>query len=320
MRVSVVIPTLRRPDLLARCLGALVRQNFPAGDYEVIVADDAAQKQTRRLVLSQGMAGGGVHYVAVAGRHGPAAARNSGWQAARGEIIAFTDDDCIPDSGWLAAGLAAFDDADVTAVTGQTIVPLPPQPTDFDRNTAGLEASEFITANCFCRRQALVDVGGFDETFTTAWREDSDLHFRLLDHGGQIVRAPAAVVVHPVRPAPWGVSLKEQRKAMFDALLFRKHPERFRERIFPRCPWRYYGIAGSAMAAVLAAMLGYGLPAAAAATVWALLTLELIVRRLCQTSRQPSHVAEMVVTSLAIPFLSIFWRLVGAVRYRTVFW
>ena len=320
MRVSVVVPTYRRPDLLARCLAALVRQKFPADECEVIVADDGAEEQAKQLVQSQVSDGVRLQYVAVTGCHGPAAARNAGWKAARGEIIAFTDDDCIPDSGWLAAGIAQFDDAEIVAVTGQTIVPLPPNPTDYDRNAAGLEASEFITANCFCRREALASVGGFDEAFTTAWREDSDLHFRLLDTGRRVVRAPAAVVIHPVRPAPWGASLKEQRKAMFDALLFRKHPERFRERIFPRCPWQYYGIAGSAIVAALAAILGYWLAAVVAGGMWMLLTLELILRRLRRTSHAPAHVAEMVVTSVAIPFLSIFWRLVGAVRFRTVFW
>jgi GT2 family glycosyltransferase len=166
----------------------------------------------------------------------------------------------------------------------------------------------------------LDEIGGFDETFTTAWREDSDLHFRLLDHGWRIVRAPAAVVVHPVRPAPWGASLKEQRKSMFDALLFRKHPARFRERIFPHCPWSYYAIAIVAIVAVAAALLGQWVLAATAATVWAGLTLELAIRRLRRTSRTLSHITEMIVTSLAIPFLSIFWRLVGAVRFGTLFW
>src|SRR5688572_20611263 len=101
MRVSVVVPTYRRPDLLARCLGALLRQSWPPADYEVIVADDAAEEATRRLVESLDTSGLRLQYVPVLGRHGPAAARNVGWRAARGEIIAFTDDDCIPDSGWL---------------------------------------------------------------------------------------------------------------------------------------------------------------------------------------------------------------------------
>jgi GT2 family glycosyltransferase len=320
MRVSVVVPTYRRPDLLARCLGALLRQSVPADDYEVIVADDASDEATKRLIASLDTSGVRLRYVAVSGRHGPAAARNAGWQQARGIIIAFTDDDCIPDSGWLAAGLAPFADPTVVAVTGQTIVPLPPEPTDFDRNTAGLEASEFITANCLCRRQALESIGGFDETFTLAWREDSDLHFRLLDTGGRIVRESAAVVIHPVRPAAWGVSLKEQRKAMFDALLFRKHPQHFRSRIYPAWPWAYYMTVISGLVAIGSALSANWPLAAAGAFVWCLFSLELVVRRLRSTIHSPAHVAEMLVTSLAIPFLSVFWRLYGALRFRTLFW
>jgi GT2 family glycosyltransferase len=320
MRVSVVVPTFRRPDLLARCLAALIRQRFDADRFEVIVADDGNDQSTRATVENMQSACVRILYVPVTGNHGPAAARNVGWRAAAGKVIAFTDDDCIPDSGWLAAGIEAFADPSVAAVTGQTIVPLPPQPTDFERDTAGLERAEFITANCFCRREALESIGGFDEQFTSAWREDSDLHFRLLDMGGRICKATDAVVVHPVRAAPWGVSLKQQRKCMFDALLFRKHPARFRERIFPQCPWDYYVIVFSLLAAILFSVLNQPAGAAAASLVWAFLTGRFIFRRLRKTARAPGHIAEMLLTSLAIPFFSIFWRLYGAVRFRVFFW
>src|SRR5437588_356229 len=80
----------------------------------------------------------------------------------------------------------------------------------------GLERAEFVTANCFVRRSVLERLGGFDETFRMPWREDADLQFRLLEAGCTIAAAPAALIVHPVRPAPWGVSLRQQRKVMFD--------------------------------------------------------------------------------------------------------
>src|SRR6478736_1239460 len=123
MLVSIVVPTYRRPELLAQCLGALARQRFIAEEFEIIVADDAANEGTRRQIESLDVTPHRVHYIPVTGRHGPAAARNAGWQKALGEIIAFTDDDCIPDSGWLAAGVAPFVEPAVVAVTGQTIVP-----------------------------------------------------------------------------------------------------------------------------------------------------------------------------------------------------
>lgn len=320
MRVSVVVPTYRRPDLLGRCLTALARQRLPCDEYEVIVADDAANEATRQEVAR--LAGDGMRlaYVPVTGNHGPAAARNAGWRQARGDIIAFTDDDCIPDSGWLAEGIKAFADPAVIAATGETIVPLPPSPTDYELNTANLQHCEFITANCFVRRDALEAVGGFDERFTTAWREDSDLHFRLLDDGGVIRKVASAVVVHPARSARFGACLAEQRKVRFDALLFRKHRRHFRERIRPLWPRHYYVIVGSAVIATAAALAGTWWLTLAALLVWLAFTLRFVARRLHRTTREFWHVVEMILTSLAIPFLSIFWRLYGAVRYRVLFW
>src|SRR4051794_15879792 len=98
MRVSVVIPTYRRPDLLGRCLGALGGQDFDPLEYEIIVADDAASDATRRQVEAfAATTRARVVYAPVAGAHGPAAARNVGWRAAAAPVIAFTDDDTIPD-------------------------------------------------------------------------------------------------------------------------------------------------------------------------------------------------------------------------------
>src|SRR5919199_1033676 len=108
LRASVVVPTFRRPESLSRCLAALCAQAFDPAAYEVIVADDAASDEARRVVrcwaeraAARGLA---LRYVPVTGAHGPAAARNAGWRAAHGPIIAFTDDDCVPTPDWLAAG------------------------------------------------------------------------------------------------------------------------------------------------------------------------------------------------------------------------
>jgi GT2 family glycosyltransferase len=319
---SVVIPTYRRPDELERCLHALAGQML-GGRYEVIVADDAAGDATRdqvsRLVERFAANSACLRYVAVRGSHGPAAARNAGWRAARSEIIAFTDDDCLPDADWLAAGIRAIE-AGADAVTGRTIVPLGSEPpTDFERETARLGEAEFLTANCFCLRSALEAVGGFDERFTTAWREDSDLHFTLLREGYRLVDEPEAVVVHPVRRAPWGVSLRQQCKSQFNALLYKKHPELYRRRIQPRPPLHYYAAIGSLAMAVIGAADRRRPVALAGAALWSIATARFCRRRMVDTSHRPAHVAEMVVTSAAIPPLSIFWRLRGAVRFRVAF-
>ena len=284
--VSVVVPTCGRADLLARCIEALEGQSLPRARYEIIVADDS------RL------------------RSGPAAARNRGWRTACAPIVAFTDDDTVPARDWLERGLEAMKDH-VDAASGRIVMPRPELPTDYERDAQGLERSEFVTANCFVRRRVLERLGGFDEGFRMAWREDSDLHFRLLTLGARLVHAPRAVVVHPVRPAGWAVSVKQQRKVMYDALLFKKHRALYRRRIRSGARWDYYLIVASLAAALVGSM-----PALA---VWTFLTARFFLRRVRGTSKRPAHVAEMLVTSALIPPLAVFWRIAGALRYRVAF-
>jgi GT2 family glycosyltransferase len=199
------------------------------------------------------------------------------------------------------------------------IVPIPDSPTDYEKDVAGLERAEFVTANCFYRRRALVEVGGFDPRFRLAWREDSDVFFGLLERRLPLAYAPAALVVHPVRRARWGESLRQQRKSTFNALLYRKHPELYRRRIQSRPPVRYYAMLVVLLAALSAAVLGFPRAALGGAAAWLVLTIGFTVERLRHTSHAPAHIVEMLITSMLIPFLAIFWRLVGAVRFRVPF-
>jgi glycosyltransferase involved in cell wall biosynthesis len=317
VQLSVVIPTYKRPKLLLRCLDALAVQTFEQGSYEVIVVSDGNDPLTNEA-LAQFDAGGvyQLRYKALPEKKGPAAARNYGWLAAKGELIVFTDDDCIPDTNFLSAYYQAFIACKERAFTGKTIVPLPKHPTDYERNTAGLEKAEFITANCACPKKLLYLTGGFDEEFAMAWREDSELEFKLINAGIPIVKVNGALVVHPVRRAVWGVSLLEQKKTMYNALLYKKHPNLYRGKIQPYPPIYYYAIA--ACFTVMLAGLFFHLPTL---TIWGLiswlgLTLNFAYRRLRPTSLMPAHVLEMLVTSVLIPFLSLYWQFYGAVKYR----
>jgi hypothetical protein len=207
----------------------------------------------------------------------------------------------------------------VDAVCGRIVMLISAIPTDYERDASGLERSEFVTANCFCRRRTLEALGGFDERFRLAWREDSDLHFRLLEAGARIARAPDAVVVHPVRPAPWGVSVRQQKKIMFDALLFKKHPQLYRRRIRATPRWDYYAIVAALFALALGLALHSAAGSALAAVPWAGLTSCLCLQRLRGASKAPAHVAEMIATSIAIPPVAVFWRAAGALRFRVRF-
>ncbi|MBO9353807.1 glycosyltransferase [Bordetella petrii] len=317
IQVSVVVPTCRRPQLLARSVKALLAQDFPAHAYEIIVCDDGADPATRAQVQAldePGGAGPRVLYLAAADTRGPAAARNLGWRAARADVIAFTDDDTIAAPDWLSQGMLALSEG-AHAAAGATEMPIPDVPTDYERDAAGLTRAEFITANCFVRRAALEEVGGFDPRYTMAWREDSDLYFAMLERGLAVVRAPGARVLHPVRPAPFAAGLRMQKKVMFDVLLYRKHPRLYRARVRRGPPWFYLALALSFGAAVAAGLAGQAAAAAVLAVLWLGLTAGFFVRRLQGVSRRPAHVAELALTSAAIPVLSIGWRLVGMARY-----
>ncbi|WP_083447936.1 glycosyltransferase family 2 protein [Nitrospira moscoviensis] len=320
--VSVVVPTYRRPELLRRCLTELCAQTLDRTRYELVVVDDGLDDATRREVLGWAEAGTRpiIRYLtSPAPRSGPAVARNIGWRAARGGIIAFTDDDCRPLPEWLEAGCAAFADSAVSGAWGRIVVPIPDEPTDYERNTAGLEDAPCATANCFYRKTALHAVGGFDERFTAAWQEDSDLQFALLEARHQLVEVPDAVVVHPVRPASWGISIRQQRNNLFNALLFKKHPALYRLWIQASPPWHYYANA----AALLGAAAGWTVESlwllGPSLMVWTASVGQFCAKRLKSTSRRAAHVAEMVVTSALIPPVAVYWRLRGAIKYRVAF-
>ncbi len=311
-QVSVVIPTRGRPQLLSRCLAALATQDLPRDRYEIIVVDDG--KDGRSCLPNPALRG--IRYLNSGGR-GPAAARNLGWREAGGRIIAFTDDDCIPSGGWLRAGLSAFVDG-VAGASGPVIVPRRTPETDYERDAAQLERSRFVTANCFYRRDVLAEVGGFDERFPQAWREDTDLYFTLLEQGARFEQVPDAVVTHPVREAPFAVSLRQQRKASFNALLYRKHPELYRKHL--AMPARHYATAVGALVGSLTALV-WGRRGMAACTfgIWLGITCRFCARRLRGTSHAPRHLLEMAVTSVLIPPFALFWRVWGALKYRVCF-
>jgi len=141
-----------------------------------------------------------------------------------------------------------------------------------------------------------------------AWREDSDLFFSLLERSYQVVRAPAAVVEHPVRPGHWGISLKLQRKSMFNALLYRKHAGLYRQRVQPRPPWLYYGIAASLLTTFVAAAFRQPAVAGAAGSLWLFLTARFCAQRnaanVTPAGPYPGNDCHVVISAVAVGLLA----------------
>ena len=152
-----------------------------------------------------------------------------------------------------------------------------------------------------------------------AWREDSDLEFKLLNMRIPIVKLPEAQVVHPVREAPWGVSIREQKKGVYDALLFKKYPELYRLKIQARPIWNYYIINALWIALFLAIILQQFFLINGCIIVMIWLYGKFIYKRLKPSSKSLSHVLEMLSTSILIPTISVYWRIYGAIKYRVFF-
>jgi glycosyltransferase involved in cell wall biosynthesis len=322
-KISIVVPTYRRPDLLLRCINALLKQDFSSSDFEIIVISDGYDSSSYEAVgRFNPKASPVLKYYQLPKKSGPAAARNRGWQQALGELIAFTDDDCIPDSHWLSALWEAYTETrhikKAVAFTGQTIVPLPSNPTDYELNIAQLEKAEFITANCACTKKAMLSVGGFDERFTMAWREDSDLQFKFIEMKIPVYRVNNAVVTHPVRKAPWGISIKEEKKGLFNALLYKKYPHLYKEKIQPHPPWHYYFILLCIIILIVGLITSNATIIWAGAGGWLIASLWFTMKRLARTSHTWRHVWEMFITSLIIPFLSLYYRFYGSLKYKVI--
>jgi hypothetical protein len=206
-RVSVIVPTRNRRALLRGLLEALANQSFD--DFEVIVVDDGSADGSPDEVAESARAGAPVRLV-QGGGNGAVAARLAGVHEARGDYLAFTDDDCVPQEHWLAAGVAALD-AGADVVQGVTRPHGAVRPLD---RTIWVERHDglYNTCNVFYRRTAYERVGGFQAEAGAALRfrpgvraknlgfgEDALLGWRVR-RSGRAAFAPDAVVEHHVFP------------------------------------------------------------------------------------------------------------------------
>jgi glycosyltransferase involved in cell wall biosynthesis len=223
MQVSVVVPARNAASTLSRTLACLSAQR-DAPEFEVVVVDDGSSDSTAAVASRSGA------LVVSSGGVGSGAARNLGVAACSGELLAFTDADCFPDAGWLAAGVAALGSADLVA--GQ----VRPDPSallgPFDRTVwVERETGLYETANLFVRRSFFDSVGGFEPWLRDAsgrgWTnaelgEDVWLGWRLRRAGARSAFEPSALVFHAVhRRGPGGYVSERRRARHFPAIAAR---------------------------------------------------------------------------------------------------
>ncbi len=215
--VSVIVPVYNQADRLARCLAALAAQTYPRDRYEVVVVDNGSTEDIRSVVARWE----GMRY-AYESRPGAYAARNRGIALAEGSVLAFTDADCLPAPGWLAAGVDALCAHPESGLVGGCIEVRDPVGrrdlvARFEALTAfnqerHLQVHRYgCTANLFTWKAVFEQVGRFDATLFSGG--DQEWGHRVWKAGYALCYAPAAVVVHPPRRSVLDLIRREARYA-----------------------------------------------------------------------------------------------------------
>lgn len=244
---SIVVPTRDRPRKLASCLAALAVLRYPSDRYEVIVVDDGSQADLEavlaplrdRMTLS----------LVAQSSAGPAAARNRGAAAARGEVLAFTDDDCRPDPAWLSSFSTYLAVDPLCGLGGRTINDLVDNRYAaasqllidylFAYYGAPSRVPLYTSSNLALPRELFVAVGGFDETFRRAGGEDRELCDRWV-HAGHRLRFASDALVYHAHDLDLRGFLRQQYNYGCGAVGFhRARTRRGSRRMFPE-PLRFY--------------------------------------------------------------------------------
>src|SRR3989449_6225707 len=238
-RVSVVVCAYNAERTMDACLESLRTLNYP--DYEVIVVNDGSTDATlaiteRHKAVYDADPGGPRMVIVSQENKGLWIARNVGAAAAMGEIVAYTDSDCVPDPDWLAFMVYTFVRSGFVAVGGPNFPPPEPSvvpaavavspggPTHVLLND---EVAEHIPGcNMGFTKKALEDIGGFDAVFAAAG-DDVDLCWRLQNNGYAIGFSPASTVWHYRRNTVKAYLKQQMGYGKAEALLYFKHPYRF---------------------------------------------------------------------------------------------
>jgi glycosyltransferase involved in cell wall biosynthesis len=196
--VSVIVPVYNAQETIGECIHSLLQLNYPKGNLELIFVNNASTDNTR-AILSQYSNDIQILYEP---KKGPAAARNKGVLHARGEVVAFTDSDCVVDKDWLLHLIPALEDRRVGIVGGAILSKRPYNKIerfgeaihDHDMAINSYKPPAVITMNWTSRLSVLKEVNLFDEGFTRC--EDVDLSYRILQSGYRFAFKPQAVIYH----------------------------------------------------------------------------------------------------------------------------
>jgi cellulose synthase/poly-beta-1,6-N-acetylglucosamine synthase-like glycosyltransferase len=192
-----VVPVRNGEAAIAECIEALLSQDYPAEQRQIVVVDNGSRDRTAEIARTYPVT------CVSEPRRGVSNARNCGIRAASGELIALLDGDCIPEPGWLRELVAPFEDPEVGCVGGELVHGALTTAAErqsarilgnWQRHAISADPPYVVTANAALRRSALEGVNGFDPRMTRA--QDVDLGLRLSEHGVEIAYREGARAAH----------------------------------------------------------------------------------------------------------------------------
>jgi glycosyltransferase involved in cell wall biosynthesis len=317
--ISVVVPSHERPLRLRWLLNALEDQTLDRSRWELVVVHDSRGDETEGILDEHPLALGGVlrHRRLEAGTGSPSRQRNVGWRMARAPLIAFTDDDCRPEPGWLEALLGGAR-ANPGAIVQAAVRPDPFE-TDLLRAThvRTLEVDPpgpfAQTAGILYPRAVLERAGGFDEALPTAAGEDTDLALRARQYAAGYVGAPDAVVNHSVEAYGLRGMLRLSWKWRHLPLVIKRHRE-IRDLYTLGLFWR-----PSHGWLLLAAAGALAVPRRRSAAALALPYARDLLRRRGPSKRNRLRAASEAPGKFAVDAVELVALAWGSARHRTLF-
>lgn len=226
INVTVVVPTYNRKEMLRETLNSLFDQTYPKDKYEIIVCDGGSKDGTEDFIKEQIKNSPCVLRYLKEENKGVSSARNLGIANALGDIIGFTDDDCVVSNTWIEKAVPYFNNENVGGVIGSTQPQKPPENRKFKIVhfiQINKDIDSYATCNIFYRKNVLLEVGGFDTNLQVG--EDTDLGWRVKNNNYIICFDKNILVYHIIIYKDIIQHLKSLRKYESAVLLYKKHPE-----------------------------------------------------------------------------------------------
>jgi len=240
IKVSVIVPVYNSEKTIGKCLSSLIAQNYPRNKYEIIVVDDGSTDETAEIASKFKK----VKLIKQIHR-GPAAARNLGVKKSKGDMVLFTDADCVTPKNWIRNMIGPFEDKKIVGVAG-TYKTLNKKSSiarfagyEIEERHKTLSKKRFVdfigTFSAAYRKNVFSRFGGFDTSFTTSSGEDPELSFRINKAGLKMIFQPKAFVYHLHPSSLWEFLKQKFWRGFWRVFTYEKHRDKmFRHSYTPK--------------------------------------------------------------------------------------